>query len=168
MDNKQDRIIETKKAINEKKDKISKLVFSIGIVMILATLLGVGVGLIMGKLAKALAVSLATGMLISIDPIIKINNIAEDIKVDERVLMTLNRKNNHNNDHVANISNTKEKEESIASSNTKNKDLTDEDIDKMTEIFKNKTYNFNHNNNSFHQEYDQDTNEDLDSQHKTR
>ena len=104
-------------------------------------------------------------MLISIDPIIKINNIAEDIKVDERVLMTLNRKNNHNNDHVANISNTKEKEESIVSNNTKNKDLTDEDIDKMTEIFKKKTYNFNHDNNSFHH---QDTNEDLDSQHKTR
>ena len=168
MDNTQERIVRTKKEINKKKSRISTLIFTIGIVMILSTLLGVGVGLIMGKLAKVVAVSLATGMLISIDPIIKINNIAEDIKVDERVLMTLNRKNNHNNDHVANISNTKEKEESIVSNNTKNKDLTDEDIDKMTEIFKKKTYNFNHDNNSFHQEYDQDTNEDLDSQHKTR
>lgn len=164
MDNKQDRIIETKKAINEKKDKISKLVFSIGMVMILSTLFGVGVGLIMGKLAKVVAVSLATGMLVSIDPIIKINNIAEDIKVDERVLITLNRKNNYHNNNVTNLSYAKEKDDSIVSNNTKNKELTDDDIDKMTEIFKKKTYNFNHNNNSFHQEYDQD----IENQHKSR
>lgn len=164
MDNTQERIVKTKKEINKKKSRISTLIFTIGIVMILSTLLGVGVGLIMGKLAKVVAVSLATGMLISIDPIIKINNIAEDIKVDERVLITLNRKNNYHNNNVTNLSYAKEKDDSIVSNNTKNKELTDEDIDKMTEIFKKKTYNFNHNNNSFHQEYDQD----IENQHKSR
>ena len=164
MDSIQERIVKTKKAINRKKGQISSLIFLIGVVMILSVLLGMGVGLILGKLVKTLAVSLASGLLISIDPIIRISNIAQDIKVDERVLTTLNIKNSGNHGVTNNKTLDRDQSVNLGNTNTRKKDLTDEDLDKMTQIFAKKTYSFSHSNTDVHQEM----NQDIERQHKTR
>ncbi len=139
------RITELNNDIHKKKGKISALILETGIILIVVILFGAAVGLIVGELAKAVAIAIGSGVLLSVNPIIKINNLSEEINIDEREKITLNNRiRNEKNRQTTEIKKEDTKQEEYKNE----KDyISDEDMDRMINLLKKSSYEFKHNQN---------------------
>ena len=136
--------------ISKEKGQISKLIFQIGLILIGTTLLGTGIGLIFGKLVKWVAISLASGMLLSIKNVTEIDEIVSKIDTDKRELITRSSELRA----LKERSKSKVKTDQVKPKTIKKDSITDEDMDRMIGFFKNNDYGFKHNPNEEKNNYD--------------
>ena len=152
--NPQGRVSFLEKSITKKKDKINNWLLIIGSIFIATILMGTGVGLVFGSIVKGIALGVAGGAVLSINPVIKINDLASEIDIDKREIATLNYQIKKEKNQVANISN--KQTSAISHEEGKQSDfISDDDMDKMIDLFKKPEYRFkydsqkNNENNSY-------------------
>ena len=138
-----ERIERINESIDRKKDGIKFWIGVIGAIFVGTLLAGAGLGLITDKMIKCIALGIGSGALLSVTPVMKISDLVSAIDVDKRVIETLN----HKKKKTDGTSNAEVKGETVTKEveDIKQPDLiSNDDLDKMIDLFKKPDYGFKH------------------------
>ncbi len=142
--NPHDQIKYLKGSIKEKRKSINNLLKIIGVIVGFSVLAGTGIGLIFSTVVKGIALGIASGAVLSINPVMKISDLVSAIDVDQREIATLNyRIKKENNDANSALTQVKQPEREQEKTVTRD-NLSDSDMDKMIDLFEKSKYDFKH------------------------